>query len=645
MQLKKIAFLFILFCIPFLSFSQKFVADFSCVNIPDTLIKNAKEVIRISSQDIVVKDESEAYSKYRQVITILNDKSRGNEFQIGYTPDMPVKNISATIYDANGRMLRKMSKTEIQDYSAVSSFSIYEDDRVKYFELNHSEYPYTIEVKWEQKIKGIAFAAFEDWYIQNSYHQSVQFSEYKLTTPKDFGFSYRAFKTDAKPQIISLEDKNVYHWITENIPAIQSESFGVNTLNLIPRVLVSLDSFAVGKYKGSMKSWKDYGAFEYSLWKGRDKLSEETQAEIRKRTANANSNQEKIDTLYRWMQEDMRYVSVQLGIGGWQPFEASYVERNKYGDCKALTNYMMSMLKVIDIESHPASVYAGNVSPKHEEDFASPRFNHIILYIPSEDYWLECTSNYNPPNYLGDFTENRTVLISSKEGGKLIKTPKSDALSNLAERKIEVKIAPDGSAVLETKSKLHRHQESPWRQLFFENSEEEQKKYFRRSHKLPTFQFEDFTITPNRNEPFTQLNFQVKINRYGSKAGKRFFVPINVVSPRTYVPAKLTEERKNEVVIKNGYTDKDEIIISLPAGYKAESIPTEKKEIATDFGSYSLEFQQLGNKIICLRNFTIKDLTLPAESYDTVRKFYKDVVKADKTQLVLVKSEIEVIKP
>jgi len=91
--------------------------------------------------------------------------------------------------------------------------------------------------------------------------------------------------------------------------------------------------------------------------------------------------------------------------------------------------------------------------------------------------------------------------------------------------------------------------------------------------------------------------------------------------------------------------DKDVITISLPSGYKAESIPAGKKEITTDFGSYSLELQQLGNKVICTRNFMIKDLTLPAESYNEVRQFYKDVAKADKMQLVLVKSETAVIKP
>ncbi len=645
MQLKKIAFLLIFLCISIFSFAQKNNSDYSALLIPLNLLENADEVIRIDKTTVNVKNTSEARIFVKQVITILNDDSDANTFALFYDNESTIKSISANIYDSMGHHLRRMNKDEIQDYSAVGGGTIYGDSRVKYFELNHSDYPFTIEVSYEKRLGGMAFAFFPDWRIQSSPDEAIQSSEFILQTPNDFKIDYRAYHIDIEPDISGEKETVKYVWSAKNIPALEIEPLiDQNSLEM-PYVLINPRKFIVEGYEGSLEDWQKFGLFINNLWEGRNVLSPEMKSEIKKMTADATTDREKIHRLYRWMQDNMRYVSVQLGIGGWQTFPASYVESNKFGDCKALTNFMMTMLEEVNIKSAPALVYAGSYTPNYEEDFASPRFNHVILNIPSEKYWLECTSNYNPPNYLGDFTENKTVLLFNDEGGQLTKTPKSESVVNLAERKIEVELAADGSALVKNTSKLHRHRESPWRYFYFEKSEEELKKYFRKKTSLPTFQFKNFAVTPNREEPFTQLDFQVKINRYGSKAGKRFFVPINVVSPRTYVPAKLTEERKNEVVIKNGYTDKDEIIVSLPAGYKAESIPTEKKEITTDFGSYSLEFQQLENKIICLRNFTIKDLTLPAESYDSVRKFYKDVVKADKTQLVLVKSETEVIKP
>jgi len=645
MSLNKIVLLFLLLCIPFLAFTQKNRLDYSALLLPQNLIENATEVIRMDKTIVDVKNESEARISVKKIVTILNNDSDANSFALYYDSESAVKNIAAVIYDKMGYPLREMDRDEIQDYSAVGGGTIYGDSRVKYFELNHSEYPYTIEVVYEKKLGGMRFAFFPDWRIQSSPGEAVQSSEFILQTPSDFKIDYRAYHIENEPKMSIKKEKVVYSWKAENIPALETEPLIDRNSLKMPYVLINPKKFVVEGYPGSVENWQKFGLFINSLWEGRNILSDEMKTKIKEITSEVNTDKEKINNLYRWMQDNMRYVSVQLGIGGWQTFPASYVEENKFGDCKALTNFMMTMLEEVDIKSDPALVFAGSYTPEYEEDFASPRFNHVILNVPSEDYWLECTSNYNPPNYLGSFTEDKTVMIFNKEGGKLTQTPKSDPATNIAERSIEVEISTDGSASIKNNSRLYRHRESPWRYYSFEKSDEELRKYFRKNTSLPNFQFENFSVKPNRDEPFTELNFQVKINRYGSKAGKRFFVPINVVSPRTYVPAKSTEERKNEVVIKDGYTDKDIITISLPAGYKAESIPTGKKEITADFGTYSLELQQLGNKVVCTRNFTIKNANLPAESYDKVRKFYKDVAKADKMQLVLVKSKTEVIKP
>ena len=86
--------------------------------------------------------------------------------------------------------------------------------------------------------------------------------------------------------------------------------------------------------------------------------------------------------------------------GGWQTFDAKYVEKNKFGDCKALSNFMKSMLKVVGIEGQLVVVSAGDddfFDP--DPTFCLPRFNHMILHIPSENMWLECTSDGNPTGY------------------------------------------------------------------------------------------------------------------------------------------------------------------------------------------------------------------------------------------------------
>jgi hypothetical protein len=116
------------------------------------------------------------------------------------------------------------------------------------------------------------------------------------------------------------------------------------------------------------------------------------------------SDKDKVRFLYRYLQQNMRYVSVQLGIGGLKPFPAMFVDQKKYGDCKALTNYMGALLRAVNIPSCYAIVNAGTNAKPADPKFPDNVFNHVILCVPlkNDTTWLECTSNTQPFGQLGD---------------------------------------------------------------------------------------------------------------------------------------------------------------------------------------------------------------------------------------------------
>src|SRR5579863_10407875 len=147
------------------------------------------------------------------------------------------------------------------------------------------------------------------------------------------------------------------------------------------------------------------------------------------------------------MQQKTHYVSVQMGIGGWRPFTAADVDKDGYGDCKALVNYTKALLKSVDINSYYCVVY-GNTEEKLSlrDDFASLQGNHVILCLPfkNDTTWLECTDQKIPLGFLGDFTDDRTVLAFTPEGGKLMHTPKYTTDENLEKRKANFVIDQEG---------------------------------------------------------------------------------------------------------------------------------------------------------------------------------------------------------
>ena len=179
--------------------------------------------------------------------------------------------------------------------------------------------------------------------------------------------------------------------------------------------------------------------------------------------------------------------------------------------------------------------------------------------------------------------------------------------------------------------KLHE----TFRYLVHNYSQEEQEKWFTRSQEFPTFEIEKLDLAVEDDASEADCNYTLKVNRYATKAGKRLFVPLNLVNQMKRSLPK-DENRKQPVEFELGYEDSDEIIFTLPSSYKIESLPKGVEKITSPYGSYSVEITKKENTIIYKRYLKINAVNVPANEYDTLRDFYKKIAKLDKAKLVLV---------
>ena len=216
---------------------------------------------------------------------------------------------------------------------------------------------------------------------------------------------------------------------------------------LAPCIIFGPTEFQMDDYKGNMSSWQEFGKFVYTLKQGRDVLPDPIKQKVHELTDGIPDIMNKIKTLYNYLQKNTRYISIQLGIGGWQPFDAKYVANKSYGDCKALTNYMFRLLKEAGIPSYYTLVRAGRNEGYITDDFPSQQFNHVILCIPLQKdmTWLECTSQTLPAGYLSDFTCNRYALLVNEEGGRLVRTITYGLKENLQNRRIGLVLNEEGT--------------------------------------------------------------------------------------------------------------------------------------------------------------------------------------------------------
>jgi transglutaminase-like putative cysteine protease len=607
--------------------------DYSVALIPDSLKKNASAVVREDMGIYEVKSPSEATFKVRMVVTILKENHSYSSFQLSYGKNSKIKNVRARYYDATGKLVRKVEKEEIRDVAGSGGGTLYTDSRVKYVENEYGVLPYTFEIEYEEQYSSIQ--SYPPWSFQ-VYGVSVQRSDLTIIMPKDMGLNHRLVNADFKPMIEEKGNTRTFQWVMTNLSAIAREPFMPSRRDLLPYLELSPERFGVEKTEGSMKDWASFGKFMAELNHDRDKVSPEMALKIKEMTASCKTNLEKIDTLYHYMQQTMRYVSVQLGIGGWQTFDAQYVEKNKYGDCKALSNFMKSMLKSAGIEAQLVVVSAGDddfFDP--DPTFCLPRFNHMILHIPSENMFLECTSNDNPTGYLGTFTQGRGVLLLTENSGKIVKTPALDATTNGQTSKATIQLAADGSATLKNESILRGAFQDDMRSILTNSSKEEFRKRFQESHKLPTFKIEALETSVERKKPEVNINYTFSFEKYGSKAGTRLFVPVNLHNAFDDTPAP-TEKRVHPIEAGgSGYTETVETTLNLPEGYDVETIPTPKTELNSIYGSYSSTIEKLEKSVIFRRTMTIKPVNQPAEKFNEFRDFYKKMQQADAAKVVL----------
>lgn len=578
-------------------------------------------------------------------MTILN---KGGE-QFGYFIQpyfkfAHVSNVSAVVYDKNGKKVKKIAKDDILDFAIGSATSLYSDQRAVIIQPDYDGYPFTVEYSWTVSYSGSL--NIPEWNIYPNYDVSVQQEDFTMITPKsngdDNGLSARYYVNDTTLKLLHSSDKGktIYSLHVENLPALNSEKYTYSFDRCTPTVYFAPDSFAIGKYKGSFDSWKTFGEFQASLIAERDNLSEETQNRIKKLVAGETDQKKIVEVLYKYMQNKVRYVSEQKGIGGWQPIKAQRVDDLSYGDCKGLTNYMKSLLKAAGITSYFTLIYAGSNASPIISDFPSNQFNHAILCVPFKEdtVWLECTSQHVPCGYLGSFTDDREALvIDEKNGAALVRTPAYSKKINNRCRSVDATLTSNGDCDFDIKTKNSGLFYDDELRLYLDTRDHQKQKLLERMH-FSTVTLNSYSFKEKMsNIPVISSDIELTVTGYTIHSGNRL-----LLTPNLFFKENDTHFRKDKrhapIVIRRSYSTTDTIVYHLPKGYVASNNITEKSAVSK-YGIYHLYIQNQSDRLVYIREFTINRGTFPPSEWEKFTAFHEKVAKLDKAKIVLMKEQ------
>src|ERR1051326_4403793 len=384
----------------FISFAQKYNVLF----IPDSLTKNANVVERYDETRIEIKDAGKAKVYQKRVYTILNEAGdKYAPYVSWYDKFNEINSIDGTLYDAFGKELKNVKKKDISDMSGNSEESLMSDTRYKMHNFYCRIYPYTVEYEEDDDMNGVF--QLPDWYPQVNHVMSVEYSKFVVTAPKDLPIRYKQYNFPTPPVVTEDKDRITYTWEIKNVPAKIQEPYQQSWREICPLIKVAPTDFEIQGYKGNMSTWENFGMFINSLMQGRNVLPDVIKQKVHELTDGIKDEREKVKVLYNFLQQNTRYISIQLGIGGWQPFDANYVATKRYGDCKALSNYMVALLTEAGIKANYVLIKAES-DDDILTDFPCNQFNHATVCVPfaKDTMWLECTRPTGGARYNGDFT-------------------------------------------------------------------------------------------------------------------------------------------------------------------------------------------------------------------------------------------------
>ncbi|MCU0371101.1 MAG: DUF3857 and transglutaminase domain-containing protein [Bacteroidales bacterium] len=607
-------------------------------DIPAGLRENARSVIRQETRELTVTDINKATLKVSVAITVLNKNGLADaNFEEYYDRYRSVSSIKGRVYNESGELIRKIAGDEIEDLSAISGYSVYEDNRLKYIDPGIRQVPFTVEYYYEVVYHGII--GYPSWSPVHDHNISVEKSTFKASVAKNLEFRYRESNLPVKGSVTSDDQCNIYQWELLNQEALKREPLSPARRDYFPLVMMAPSDFEIGGYKGNSDTWTNFGDWIFTLNEGRDVLPVETVAEMNDMVKNCLDEHEKISLVYQYMQNRVRYVNLEIGMGGWQPIDAATVQRLAYGDCKALTNYMKALLKAIGIHSYYCLVGAGESAPDVIPDFPSTQFNHVILCVPvhNDTTWLECTSQRLPCGYLGGFTENRHALLIDRSASMLVWTNRQQPGKNLEMCRALIKFDDSGNGsvnMVTTYGGLSYDEILP----AYLADDTDKKKMISERMTFPSFQVLDFSYKEERDrDPSIEESIGVSFENYLVSINSRFLMPVNCTNRLTYSPGN-SRNRKTDVVIRNSFREIDSLVFEVPANLKVESIPA-PVDITSPFGSYRSSVILADHNLIYLRTLQISKGVHPASSYADLVDFFDKMTMADDEKCVFVRKE------
>ncbi len=601
-----------------------------CVALALNIAAFSQEHVRVLEHNTTytIHDNISAEIEQYQRIEILSEEGYKNAVFVEYFDKFrKITDVTVDVIDKLGNKVKRLRRNDGIEFGLSPSYEI-SDVTQLIIDPKYKQYPFTLEINSKVKLDG--FISMPTWVPRSGFHTAVSKSQLVVVHPRQVKINLREEHIKGVTKTDGNRISTVF--TVTNLPSVDNKVRYQDFYDDQPKVLVSPESFRLDNVAGSSASWKDFGNWFLALNSDVHKLSGKTKLFID--GLDKSDKRKVVQQIYEYMQDKTRYVSIQLGIGGFKSLPAEEVDNNGYGDCKALSTYMKCMLQHAGINSNYILVRAGDDEPDVIAEFPGNQFNHVFIGVPlaSDTIYLACTSQIVPIGYTGTFTDDRNVLWIENNKSAIIRSKIYDQIENVQNNFIKIALDIEGNGLASF--------ESINQGIFFDEimvyklaPEDYIKKYNQSKFDYNDYSLKKFTFDqPDRDVSAFVSRFNVEINSLARPVSGKLVLPFVPATPfYKYID---NDELQRFYSIKRCMTVADVIEVDLPDNYWVYNLPQPEK-IDTPFGSYSIEATVDGDKLKLKRTMIFFKGEYRNEGYDGFRTFFQAIEKVEKKKLVL----------
>jgi len=611
----------------------------------DAVVLYAERVVTVESADKI-------RTRTRVALKILRPSGRSaGTVRVHFDAQTKISGLHGWCIPAQGKVYEVKDKDAVEvNLANIEGSELVSDVRDLFLRIPAADPGNLVGFEYQQE--GRPYVLQDIWDFQ----EAVPIRETSYTLQLPAGWEYKAGWRNHAEVAATPAGANGWQWQLRDVPALRMEEEMAPERAVAGELVISFFPPGGAGQNKRFTDWHDLGVWYTELTQGRREASPAIKQKVAELTGSLATPLEKMQALARFLQREVRYVAIELGIGGYQPHPATEVFQHRYGDCKDKATLLSTMLKEIGVESY----YVIINSQRGVVTASTPAFNgfdHAILAIRLPEgtageslvavmqhpklgrlLFFDPTSELTPFGMLSGPLQENYGLLAGPEGGELVELPLLlPALSGVV-RKGTLTLSANGTLSGDVQEmRVGDRAEAQRYALRTVKNDADKVKPLETllAHSMASYRLTRATVgnADLIDRPFI-FQYSLVAENYAKTAGNLLLVRPRVLGEKSSALLETKEPRRYAVMFAGPSRDMDEFEITLPAGYVAEELPP---AVSVDYGfaQYHSKSEMKGNVLHYVRTFEVRQVTVPLEKVEELKKLYRIIATDERNTAVL----------